>query len=142
MLRTRHAGSLRAADIGTTVTLTGWVDRRRDHGGIAFIDLRDASGIAQITIREEVAHELRSEYCIKVTGVVDESSTAKANSVLSVQPTAGANVALDTPITLTYAPGTGTVPNFYGQTRSAAQAQADREGLSVKFTEAETTEPA
>ncbi len=76
----------------------------------------------------------------KVTGVVDESSTAKANSVLSVQPTAGANVALDTPITLTYAPGTGTVPNFYGQTRSAAQAQADREGLSVKFTEAETTE--
>ncbi len=83
MLRTRHAGSLRAADIGTTVTLTGWVDRRRDHGGIAFIDLRDASGIAQITIREEVAHELRSEYCIKVTGVVNERPEGNANPALA-----------------------------------------------------------
>ena len=45
MLRTRTAGSLRASDIGQVVTLTGWVDRRRDHGGVAFIDLRDASGI-------------------------------------------------------------------------------------------------
>ena len=48
MLRTRTAGSLRASDIGQVVTLTGWVDRRRDHGGVAFIDLRDASGIAQV----------------------------------------------------------------------------------------------
>ena len=58
MLRTRMAGSLRSEDIGSSVTLTGWVDRRRDHGGIAFIDLRDASGIVQVTVREEVAHEL------------------------------------------------------------------------------------
>ena len=83
MLRTRTAGSLRAADIGSTVTLTGWVDRRRDHGGIAFIDLRDASGIAQVTIREEVAHELRNEYCLKVTGVVRERPEGNANAALA-----------------------------------------------------------
>lgn len=83
MLRTRKAGTLRAADIGTEVTLTGWVDRRRDHGGIAFIDLRDASGIAQVTIREEVAHELRNEYCIKVTGTVRERPEGNANPALA-----------------------------------------------------------
>ncbi|MFC5370071.1 aspartate--tRNA ligase [Arcanobacterium bovis] len=82
MLRTRMAGSLRKEDIGSTVTLTGWVDRRRDHGGIAFIDLRDASGIAQITIRAEVAHELRSEYVIKVVGVVNERPEGNANAAL------------------------------------------------------------
>ncbi len=76
----------------------------------------------------------------KVEDAVDESSTAKANSVLSVEPSAGATVALDTPITLTYAPGSGTVPNFYGLTKSAAQAQADRSGFTVKFNEAETAE--
>lgn len=80
MLRTRMAGSLRKEDIGSTVTLTGWVDRRRDHGGIAFIDLRDASGIAQVTIREEVAHELRSEYVVKVTGTVNERPDGNANA--------------------------------------------------------------
>lgn len=82
MFRTRMAGSLRKEDIGTTVTLTGWVDRRRDHGGIAFIDLRDASGIAQVTVREEVAHELRSEFVIKVTGVVNERPEGNANAAL------------------------------------------------------------
>ena len=83
VLRTRNAGSLRAADIGAAVVLTGWVDRRRDHGGIAFIDLRDASGIAQVTIREEVAHELRNEYCIRVTGVVRERPEGNANAALA-----------------------------------------------------------
>lgn len=82
MLRTRMAGSLRKEDIGSTVTLTGWVDRRRDHGGIAFIDLRDASGIAQVTIRAEVAHELRSEYVLKVTGTVIERPEGNANSAI------------------------------------------------------------
>ena len=80
VLRTRMAGSLRKEDIGSTVTLMGWVDRRRDHGGIAFIDLRDASGIAQVTIREEVAHELRSEFVIKVTGTVNARPEGNANA--------------------------------------------------------------
>ena len=83
MLRTRMAGSLRSEDISSSVTLTGWVDRRRDHGGIAFIDLRDASGIVQVTVREEVAHELRNEYCLQVVGVVRERPDGNANAALS-----------------------------------------------------------
>ncbi|MCB2414068.1 aspartate--tRNA ligase [Demequina sp. TTPB684] len=70
MLRTHLAGNLRAADAGATVTLSGWVGRRRDHGGVAFIDLRDASGFAQVVLREEIAHSLRTEYVIQVTGEV------------------------------------------------------------------------
>lgn len=84
MLRTRDAGSLRSADIATTVTLAGWVDRRRDHGGVAFIDLRDASGIAQVVIRDEdVAHELRSEFVIQVTGEVAQRPEGNANPNLA-----------------------------------------------------------
>ena len=71
MLRTHNIGTLGTDLVGQTVTLTGWVDRRRDHGGVAFIDLRDASGIAQVVVRDErVAHELRSEFVLKVTGEV------------------------------------------------------------------------
>ncbi|WP_345751463.1 aspartate--tRNA ligase [Microbacterium rhizophilus] len=80
MLRTHTAGSLRAEHIGQTVTLTGWVDRRRDHGGVAFIDLRDASGIAQVVIRDEaVAHPLRSEFVLKVTGEVGRRPAGNEN---------------------------------------------------------------
>jgi len=79
VLRTRDAGSLRPADIGRTVTLAGWVDRRRDHGGVAFIDLRDASGIAQVVIREEIAHDLRAEYVLAVTGEVSARPEGNAN---------------------------------------------------------------
>jgi aspartyl-tRNA synthetase len=80
VLRTHSAGSLRAENIGQTVTLTGWVDRRRDHGGVAFIDLRDASGIAQVVIRdEEVAHPLRNEFVLKVTGEVSRRPEGNAN---------------------------------------------------------------
>ena len=80
MLRTHSAGSLRAENIGQTVTLTGWVDRRRDHGGVAFIDLRDASGIAQVVIRdEEIAHPLRNEFVLKVTGEVSRRPEGNAN---------------------------------------------------------------
>lgn len=79
MLRTHLAGNLRAADAGSTVTLSGWVGRRRDHGGVAFIDLRDSSGYAQVVIREEVAHALRSEYVIQVTGNVRLRPEGSAN---------------------------------------------------------------
>jgi aspartyl-tRNA synthetase len=75
VLRTHGAGSLRAADAGQTVTLAGWVARRRDHGGVIFIDLRDASGVSQVVFREgdvlAQAHRLRAEYCIAVDGVVE-----------------------------------------------------------------------
>jgi aspartyl-tRNA synthetase len=71
VIRTHDAGSLRADHVGQTVTLAGWVARRRDHGGVAFIDLREASGVVQVVIRDEaVAHNLRSEYCLKITGEV------------------------------------------------------------------------
>src|SRR5437588_10871761 len=74
MMRTHQAGLLRAADEGMAVTLTGWVARRRDHGGVAFVDLRDASGVVQVVFREgemaHAAHELRAEYCILVRGRV------------------------------------------------------------------------
>ena len=69
MLRTHEAGTLRADHAGQTVTLTGWVARRRDHGGVAFLDLRDRSGVAQVVVRNEaVAAGLRNEYCLRVTG--------------------------------------------------------------------------
>ncbi len=84
MLRTHTAGSLRAEHIGQTVTLTGWVDRRRDHGGVAFIDLRDASGIAQVVIRDEaVAHGLRNEYVLQVTGLVGARPDGNENANLA-----------------------------------------------------------
>ena len=84
MLRTHDTGSLRSTDIGSTVTLTGWVDRRRDHGGVAFIDLRDASGIAQVVIRDEaVAHPLRSEFVLQVTGEVSARPEGNANPNLA-----------------------------------------------------------
>ena len=70
MLRTHDAGTLRATDAGSTVTLAGWVARRRDHGGVVFLDLRDASGYVQVVVREEEAHHLRNEYCVLVTGEV------------------------------------------------------------------------
>ena len=71
MIRSRNAGSLRATDAGQTVTLAGWVASRRDHGGVAFLDLRDASGVVQVVVHDpELAHGLRDEYCIQVTGDV------------------------------------------------------------------------
>ncbi len=71
MLRTHNSGELRASHVGQTVTLTGWVARRRDHGGVAFIDLRDGSGWCQVVINdEETAGALRAEWCLKIVGEV------------------------------------------------------------------------
>ncbi len=71
MLRNHDAGSLRATHAGQVVTLAGWVARRRDHGGVAFIDLRDGSGSVQVVIRDEkMAGQLRAEWCLQITGEV------------------------------------------------------------------------
>ena len=83
MLRTHSAGELRAEHAGQTVTLTGWIARRRDHGGVAFLDLRDASGIAQVVIRDEAAaHGLRNEFCVKVIGTVARRPAGNENPAL------------------------------------------------------------
>jgi aspartyl-tRNA synthetase len=83
VLRTRAAGSLRTTDAGQEVTLAGWVARRRDHGGVIFIDLRDASGVSQVVFRERdvlaQAHRLRAEFCIAVDGVVEIRPEGNAN---------------------------------------------------------------
>ena len=83
MLRTHAAGSLRTTDAGQKVTLAGWVARRRDHGGVIFIDLRDASGVSQVVFREgdvlAQAHRLRAEFCIAVDGVVEIRPEGNAN---------------------------------------------------------------
>ncbi|MDO5661180.1 MAG: aspartate--tRNA ligase [Brachybacterium sp.] len=79
MLRTHHAGELREEHIGQTVTLTGWIGRRRDHGGVAFLDLRDASGVAQVVVREDDALHLRSEYVLAVTGTVERRPEGNEN---------------------------------------------------------------
>jgi aspartyl-tRNA synthetase len=83
VLRSHAAGSLRSSDAGQQVTLAGWVARRRDHGGVIFIDLRDASGIAQVVFRDPgvlaQAHRLRAEFCVAVTGVVEIRPEGNAN---------------------------------------------------------------
>jgi aspartyl-tRNA synthetase len=83
VIRTHTAGELRAEHAGQEVTLAGWVARRRDHGGVVFIDLRDASGVVQVVFREgapaAAAHSLRSEYCVRVTGSVGLRPEGNAN---------------------------------------------------------------
>jgi len=77
MYRTHHCNELRASDAGQEATLAGWVDSRRDHGGVIFIDLRDRGGLTQVVFRPEespetaaLAHSLRSEDVVKITGKV------------------------------------------------------------------------
>jgi aspartyl-tRNA synthetase len=92
MIRTHEAGTLRVPDEGVDVTLAGWVARRRDHGGVVFIDLRDASGVVQIVFRQEqVAHDLRAEFCILVAGVVRRRPAGNENPEL---PTGEVEVAV------------------------------------------------
>jgi aspartyl-tRNA synthetase len=70
--------------VGQTVTISGWVDRRRDHGGVAFLDVRDASGLVQVVVYdEEVARPLRSEYVVQVTGDVRLRPEGNENSHLA-----------------------------------------------------------
>ena len=83
MLRTHGAGTLRASDVGTVVTLAGWVSRRRDHGGVAFIDLRDATGSVQVVIRDEkLAGALRAEWCLKIVGEVALRPDGNSNAAI------------------------------------------------------------
>jgi aspartyl-tRNA synthetase len=87
VLRSHAAGSLRDGDAGQQVTLAGWVARRRDHGGVIFIDLRDATGVAQVVFRDALeegqvlaqAHRLRAEFCVAVSGVVEIRPEGNAN---------------------------------------------------------------
>lgn len=79
-MRSHKAGLLNSSHDGARVTLTGWVARRRDHGGVAFIDLRDASGWVQVVINDEsVAAALRAEWCIKVAGIIRRRPSGNEN---------------------------------------------------------------
>jgi aspartyl-tRNA synthetase len=100
LMKTVGAGTLRAQDTGSTVTLAGWVARRRDHGGVIFIDLRDASGIVQVVLNpedapatEEILHGLRSEYCIQIIGSVRPRPEGTTNDDL---PTGAVEVVSET----------------------------------------------
>jgi len=93
MMRTHEAGTLRGTQAGQRVTLAGWVARRRDHGAVVFVDLRDASGIVQIVARQEdIAHDLRAEFCVLVGGEVRRRPAGNENPEL---PTGEVEVVAD-----------------------------------------------
>lgn len=80
MLRTHDAGALNSTAIGNKVVLAGWVARRRDHGGVAFIDLRDSTGAVQVVINDEkIAGELRAEWCVLIKGEVKARPAGNEN---------------------------------------------------------------
>ncbi len=84
MIRSHEAGTLRAEHVGQTVTLAGWIGRRRDHGGVAFLDLRDGSGVVQVVVHDPaVAHPLRNEYCVRVVGEVVRRPEGNENPELA-----------------------------------------------------------
>jgi aspartyl-tRNA synthetase len=86
-MRTHACGALRVGDAGSTVRLAGWVARRRDHGGVIFLDLRDASGVVQVVCRSAgvaaAAHEVRAEYCLQVVGTVSARPAGSSNPDLA-----------------------------------------------------------
>ena len=89
MFRTHSCGTLRKDHVGQKVTLAGWVNRRRDHGGLVFIDLRDRSGIVQTVFNPEVsktalelAEQIRSEYVVSLTGEVSQRPEGTENTSL------------------------------------------------------------
>lgn len=84
MMRTNYAGELRLSDEGSEVVLCGWIAHRRDHGGVVFVDVRDVEGFAQVVIDPtaagcEIAHELRSEYVVRIEGVVRRRPEGTSN---------------------------------------------------------------
>ncbi|HSO14305.1 MAG TPA: aspartate--tRNA ligase [Anaerolineales bacterium] len=86
MYRTHTCGELRTSHAGQTVTLAGWVNRRRDHGGVVFFDLRDRSGIVQVTINPDIpresldrAFDVRMEWVLQIEGVVHKRPDGMAN---------------------------------------------------------------
>ncbi len=83
MLRTHNAGDIRPSHIGSEIKLAGWVARRRDHGGVAFIDLRDATGAVQVVISDEsVAGALRAEWCVLIVGEVVARPNGNENNAI------------------------------------------------------------
>jgi aspartyl-tRNA synthetase len=88
-MRTHYCGQLRAEQVGKTVTLCGWVDRRRDHGGVVFVDLRDRSGIVQVASNPDlpesfqIADSLRNEYVVRITGTVTKRPAESVNPKLA-----------------------------------------------------------
>jgi aspartyl-tRNA synthetase len=84
MIRSHDAGALRIGDVDSDVVLAGWVARRRDHGGVTFLDVRDGSGVVQVVCRDlPEVHDLRSEWCVSVTGKVTRRSDANINPNLA-----------------------------------------------------------
>ncbi len=89
MIRDKGCGEIKESDVGKHVNLCGWVFRRRDHGGLIFVDLRDRSGVIQLifspeksTRAHELAHELRSEYVVSVTGEIRKRPEGTENPYL------------------------------------------------------------
>lgn len=85
-MKTDGAGTLRAADAGRDVVLAGWISRRRDHGGVIFVDLRDGSGLVQVVLNpdespadEDTLHGLRMEFCVQVEGTVQPRPEGTVN---------------------------------------------------------------
>ena len=90
MMRSNYCGHLNAEHIGQTVSLCGWIDRRRDHGGVIFLDLRDRTGILQIVsdpqrtpVSYELAGELRNEYVVRIVGKVSKRPEESLNPKLA-----------------------------------------------------------
>jgi aspartyl-tRNA synthetase len=86
-MRTHGAGTLRAAQAGEDVSLAGWIDTRRDHGGVVFLDLRDRSGLVQVVADPAIeataeAHRLRPEWVVRITGTVAERPVGMVNDDL------------------------------------------------------------
>jgi aspartyl-tRNA synthetase len=84
MLRSHDAGTLNSKNVDAKVILAGWVARRRDHGGVAFIDLRDSTGSVQVVINDEkIAGELRAEWCVLISGIVKLRPKGNENSEIA-----------------------------------------------------------